>query len=140
VDRPHVGAVVAGDAHVERIRQVPGARRPSTAGRKTLNGTLRTEFCMHDDDFQKVAACFEKVFDGLDPRAIPSATPGTVSGWDSVAHITLLSLIGEEFGIEIDFEEFAGATSFETILQLVRVQVRKPASAPRRNTSSLSTS
>jgi len=48
------------------------------------------------------------------------ASVDTIGTWDSVAHVTLLSLIGEEFAIDIDFEEFAGATSFPEILERVR--------------------
>lgn len=38
-----------------------------------------------------------------------------MADWDSVAQVTLLTVIGEEFGIEIDFEEFEGATSFQEL-------------------------
>ena len=38
-----------------------------------------------------------------------------MADWDSVAQVTLLTVIGEEFGIEVDFEEFEGATSFEEL-------------------------
>ena len=59
---------------------------------------------------------------GARSARIPAASVDSVAEWDSMAQITLLSLIGEEFGIDIDFEEFEGAVSFTDIL--ARVQQR----------------
>jgi acyl carrier protein len=56
----------------------------------------------------------------MDAQAVPLATAENVGEWDSVMQIRLLSVVGEEFGIEIDFEEFEGATSFEAILDRLR--------------------
>jgi acyl carrier protein len=77
---------------------------------------------MQDAQFERLIRCFEKVFGGLSRSDILAAAPANVAAWDSVAHITLLSLISEEFGLEIDFEEFEGATSFASILELVRAR------------------
>jgi acyl carrier protein len=77
---------------------------------------------MQDAMAERLVSCFEKVFGGLSPSEIPAATHETVAAWDSIAQVTLLSLIGEEFGIDIDFEEFEGATSFAAILELVRAR------------------
>ena len=73
-----------------------------------------------DTTTQKLRKCFLTIFPQLDSSAVPMASVDTVGTWDSVAHVTLLSLIGEEFAIDIDFEEFAGATSFHEILERVR--------------------
>lgn len=75
---------------------------------------------MPDPDFERLTACFQQVFPGLNPAEIPTATHETVAGWDSIHQVTLLSLLGEEFGIDVDFEEFEGATSFPAILEFVR--------------------
>lgn len=75
---------------------------------------------MTDREFNMLANCFERVFPGIEPDAIQGATPETVKGWDSLAQVTLLSLLGEESGLDIDFEEFEGANSFESILALIR--------------------
>lgn len=69
---------------------------------------------------ERLAKCFSLVFPSLPPDQIPSATAENVSGWDSVAQVNLLSLIGEEFNMDIDFEEFEGATSFGTLLDRLR--------------------
>ena len=63
----------------------------------------------------KLTRCFSLAFPQMDPSHYPTASAGNTSGWDSVTQVTLLTLIGEEFGIDIDFEEFEGATSFESL-------------------------
>jgi acyl carrier protein len=73
-----------------------------------------------DETATKLESCFRVVFPALDPAAITSATVNRVPQWDSVAQITLLNLIGEEFGIDIDFEEFEGADSFAEMLARLR--------------------
>jgi acyl carrier protein len=42
-----------------------------------------------------------------------------VAEWDSLAQVTLLTLIGEEFEIYIDFEEFEDATSFTALVDRI---------------------
>jgi acyl carrier protein len=74
---------------------------------------------MQDSHFERLVGCFEIVFPNLSRKDIPAATHDSVAEWDSIAQVTLLSLIGEAFGIDIDFEEFEGATSFAAILGLV---------------------
>jgi acyl carrier protein len=64
---------------------------------------------------EKLSYCFSLAFPKLDPGRRATATSENTSGWDSVAQVTLLTLIGEEFGIDIDFEEFEGATSFQAL-------------------------
>jgi acyl carrier protein len=63
----------------------------------------------------KLERCFSLTFPKLDPGQYPAATAETMADWDSVAQVTLLTVIGEEFGIDIDFEEFEGATSFQEL-------------------------
>ena len=69
---------------------------------------------------EKLAKCFKLIFPNLPPDKIPSATAQNVSDWDSVAQVNLLSVIGEEFDLDIDFEEFEGATSFTAIADRLR--------------------
>jgi acyl carrier protein len=69
---------------------------------------------------EKLTQCFKVVFPKLDPEQIPAATAEKMSEWDSVAQVNLLSVIGEEFDIDIDFEEFEGATSFAALLDRLR--------------------
>lgn len=75
-----------------------------------------------DDIRDKLARCFARAFPKLDPSQYATASAQNVSEWDSIAQLTLLALIGEEFGREMDFEEFEGATSFEALAQVLQVQ------------------
>jgi acyl carrier protein len=77
---------------------------------------------MPDAQSDLLISCFENVFPNLSRADIPNASHATLAAWDSVAHVTLLSLIGEAFSIDIDFEPFEGATSFAAILDLLRRQ------------------
>lgn len=77
---------------------------------------------MQDVRHERLEGCFEQAFPGLSRSAIPTCTQSTVAAWDSIAHVTLMSLIGEVFGIEIDFEEFEDATSFADVLEVVRAK------------------
>ena len=63
--------------------------------------------------------CFKKVFPNLSRADILSASQDSISSWDSIAHVTLISLIGEEFGVDLDFEDFDEATSFEAFRDLL---------------------
>ena len=64
---------------------------------------------------EKLAHCFSLAFPEMKPSQYATATTENTKAWDSVLQVTLLTLIGEEFGIEIDFAEFEGATSFESL-------------------------
>ena len=75
-----------------------------------------------DDIREKLTHCFALAFPKLDPSKYATATAQNVTEWDSIAQLTLLTLIGEEFGREMDFEEFEGATSFEALEQALQVQ------------------
>ena len=57
-------------------------------------------------------ACFRVVFPDLPEAEIPSASQETVAAWDSVAAITLLNVVEEEFGVEMDLDELADLDSF----------------------------
>ena len=65
-----------------------------------------------DETTQKLIDCFLTVFPALAEADVLQASVETVAHWDSLAHVTLLSLVREEFGVDFDFEDFAGAVSF----------------------------
>ena len=67
--------------------------------------------------------CFSTVFPELTRAEIESASTANTNGWDSIAHVTLLTLVGEEFGVEIDFERFEGAPSFAEFLTVIEETV-----------------
>jgi acyl carrier protein len=68
----------------------------------------------------RLVNCFTTAFPELDPREIPSVSMGSLASWDSLAGITLLSLIEEEFSITISPDDAAGLVSFELILDYLQ--------------------
>lgn len=71
-----------------------------------------------------LAKCFMVVFPSLTAETVNSATPKTVDDWDSVATVTLLSVIEEEFQIEIGPEDLESLLSFQSALDYVAQRVR----------------
>lgn len=67
-----------------------------------------------------LARCFALTFPDLDPSKYASATTENTPGWDSMAQVTLLTLIGEEFNLDVDFEAFEGATSFNALADRIQ--------------------
>ena len=63
----------------------------------------------------RLAQIFMTAFPDLPESAVRSATQQNTPNWDSVAAITLMNLIEEEFQIQMDFEDLADLTSFAKI-------------------------
>jgi len=72
---------------------------------------------MTDEIKARLVKCFAAVFPELPETAIPAASQETVARWDSVAAITLVTVIQEEFAMEIDLEELENMTSFSRIYE-----------------------
>jgi acyl carrier protein len=68
------------------------------------------------DTEQRLRQCFSLVFPALSPEEVTSARPGHTEAWDSLASLTLLRVIEEEFGVQIDPFDFAEIASFDHIL------------------------
>ena len=75
-----------------------------------------------DDVRDRLGRCFALAFPKLDPSQYATASAQNMREWDSIAQLTLLTLIAEEFGREIDFEELEGANSFEALAKALQVQ------------------
>jgi len=60
----------------------------------------------------RLTSCFSAAFSDLDPAAIPAASPDATPGWDSMASITLMTLVQEEFNVALDFERFEEFNSY----------------------------
>lgn len=79
-----------------------------------------------DDVKPKLTECFQIVFPDLKEKDIPAASQDTVAEWDSVAAITLVNVIEEQFGIEMDLDELADLDSFAKVLAYLQ-QRQQPA-------------
>ena len=64
----------------------------------------------------RLTTLFMSYFTSLTPEETPRASMATVGEWDSMAAVTLMALVAEEFAIQIPPEDFEKFTSFELIL------------------------
>lgn len=72
---------------------------------------------------ERLQKCFSAVFPNLSAEEISVASPASVGSWDSVAAITLVNVLEEEFGISIDPEDFEELVSFDLILDYLERKV-----------------
>jgi acyl carrier protein len=63
---------------------------------------------------------FAVVFPDLSPEELRAASQDSVETWDSVAAITLMNLIEEAFGVEMDFGDVAELTTFSQIADYLK--------------------
>jgi acyl carrier protein len=75
-----------------------------------------------DEHRARLITCFAAVFPDLPASDIPSATPESVAAWDSVANVTLLAVVEEEFGVTIDVDDLEHLTSFDALLDYLAVR------------------
>jgi len=68
-----------------------------------------------DETRQRLSNCFQVVFPGLAPDAIATASTATVAAWDSVAAITLMNVLEDEFALDMDLDDLADLDSFDKI-------------------------
>lgn len=62
---------------------------------------------------ERLHECFSIVFPNLPANEIYIASVSSVSMWDSLAMLTLVGVIEEEFGISIDLGDIEQFLSFE---------------------------
>ncbi len=67
----------------------------------------------------RLIECFAVVFPHLERREIPRATMASVGEWDSLASVNIITVVQEEFGIQIAPEDFDSFASFDLIHDLV---------------------
>jgi acyl carrier protein len=73
-----------------------------------------------DDLGQRLTDCFLAVFPDLARSEVCQANSLTVSSWDSVAGVTLLAVVEEEFGTTIEVQDLSDLTSYEGYLKYLQ--------------------
>ena len=68
----------------------------------------------------RLVNCFTLAFPELSPAEIPAASTSSLASWDSVAGITLISVIEEEFALSFSPDDVADLTSFGLILDYLQ--------------------
>lgn len=71
---------------------------------------------------EKVVRCFSSVFPDLSEQEIYRASTASVAAWDSVAQVTLLATIAEEFGRSFELEDFEELVSYSLIINRLENQ------------------
>lgn len=72
----------------------------------------------------RLTTCFQTVFPDLPEAEIPVATQASVAAWDSSAVITLVNVIEDEFGIQVDFDLLAELDSFDRFHEYLEKETR----------------
>ena len=68
----------------------------------------------------RLSTLFLATFPSLNPIIVRQACRNSVPEWDSIALVTLMTLIEEEFGQQFDFEDAADWTSYSQIRDAVK--------------------
>lgn len=71
----------------------------------------------HDD---RLVRCFASVFPTLSEREIRASNVVALFDLDSLAGVTLVTLIDQEFGVNVDPPELLELGSFEAVSQFLR--------------------
>jgi acyl carrier protein len=64
---------------------------------------------------ERLQRCFASVFPDLMPEQLRAASVQTVPAWDSLAAVTLVAVIEQEFDVQIDLMELPELTSYEAM-------------------------
>lgn len=78
--------------------------------------------------YEKLARCFSAAFPGITNGEIANIDVAQLVGADSLAGVTLLALIDEEFGVDLDMAVLLELGSLASIAQYL--DGRNTASAP----------
>jgi acyl carrier protein len=68
------------------------------------------------DVMPRLLTCFSAVFPNRSRQELTSASRDSIEEWDSLASVTLLSLINEAFDTEIDLFDLQDLGSFDSLL------------------------
>jgi acyl carrier protein len=74
------------------------------------------------DTRTRLLNCFAALFPDVPQAELPLASTSSVGAWDSLASITLLTVVEEEFGVAIDPEQLEHLQSFESVLDFLERQ------------------
>ena len=73
-----------------------------------------------DDVERRLVRCFAALFPDLDEAAIQHASMNSVAAWDSVATVTHVNLVEEDFRMQINLEDVEELVSFPQFLNYLR--------------------
>jgi acyl carrier protein len=68
----------------------------------------------------RLVRCFSSVFPDLSEEQIRSASIESVPGWHSLASVTLVSVVQEEFGVQVSLGDLPNLVSFSAVQNYVQ--------------------
>jgi acyl carrier protein len=68
----------------------------------------------------RLVRCFSFVFPALSDEEIRNASIESVPGWQSLASVTLVSLVQEEFGLQVSLTDLPNLVSFAAVQNYVQ--------------------
>jgi acyl carrier protein len=72
----------------------------------------------------RLTRCFASVFPTLSPDEIRGASVESVSVWDSLAGVTLVAVLEQEFDTQIDLLELPELTSYQAVRNYLAKQTK----------------
>jgi acyl carrier protein len=72
----------------------------------------------------RLTRCFASVFPALGPDQIHAASVDSVSAWDSLAAVTLVAILEQEFDTPIDLMEMPELTSYQAVREYLQRQIK----------------
>jgi acyl carrier protein len=77
-----------------------------------------------DETRRRLTNCFQTVFPDLPEAQIATASTATIAEWDSVAAITLMNVLDDEFVFEMDLDDLAELDSFEKVYSYLQKRLQ----------------
>lgn len=72
----------------------------------------------------RLTRCFASIFPSLQAHQIHAASVETVPAWDSLAAVTLIAVLEQEFDTQIDLMELPELTSYQTVRDYLQRQIK----------------
>lgn len=73
---------------------------------------------------ERLTRCFASVFPALPPNQIHAASVESVPTWDSLAAVTLIAVLEQEFDTQIDLMEMPELTSYHAVRDYLQRQIK----------------
>jgi acyl carrier protein len=72
----------------------------------------------------RLTRCFASVFPAVPPDQLHSASVESVPAWDSLAAVTLIAVLEQEFDTPIDLMELPELTSYQAVRDYLQRQIK----------------
>jgi acyl carrier protein len=72
----------------------------------------------------RLTRCFASVFPAVPPDQIHAASVESVPAWDSLAAVTLIAVLEQEFDTQIDLMEMPELTSYHAVRDYLQRQIK----------------